>query len=155
MSIPLTQLKMFADIQAQLDAVTPGDLAALKPGGPVPEGATGVGELSTPLKAMMCIGTKLATKGIRMADEALANHDADESVDLSDHYARMQEVADEVAFHRHLFLAAFRAEFPEFKGMSLGIGPNFEVYKLPAKQLSLADLLGGGGDVPVIRIRLR
>ena len=144
MTYTLNALLLFRRIEVHLNAITPDDLAALKPGPPMPDGAEVIRELSPTLKALLCISQKMAEAAIQMNTEATLGPISEVNLDPRAEIARLYLIAVEVAHYLDIFKAALQAEFPEHEASSLRWGQKFEVYKLPPRESGSSDLPDSG-----------
>jgi|CXWL01.1.fsa_nt_gi hypothetical protein len=125
MNVQLHQFKLFADLQGQLEAVTPEQIASLSPGVPMDDGVSVVGTMPDHLKSLLCLrdaaimATKKSVNDFRRAKSgereqlrAAAGLLNKKGADLND-----------------LFWQALKAEFPSLAAQPrVGYGPLFEVY---------------------------
>ena len=152
MTYPLTAFKLFIDTQARLDAITPGDMATLTPGKPIPEEAIVIGMMSPTMKALACVCEKLAAEGLQMKAEVMTRLGSDANFNRDSELEPLREFTSKARCYALMFRAALLAEYPGHMGV-IGYSPNFEVYELPTRRPDPSDLFAGGEAVVIGVIR--
>ena len=133
MAFQIIDLALMGRIQGLLEGVTPANLEELKPGHPIPEGATVHGTMSPTLKALLWVRNQATMTAYKKYEEVAKVHPKNVG-DLAELLVAQRSLEAEIESWHRLFRLVLRAEYPDIKSDVVTYGPNFEVYEMTATE---------------------